>query len=177
MTFMRPMITKYLSVLICTSLFCSCGQNSTTSRVLVKDTSVYFAYAPDYTSGFHQGNPRDLKTVLDFWRAFEHGNLLDRRNDFCDSIMISLPGNTWKGNRDSVLNAFKAYRDQFTDLQWFVDSWFPAISNDHNEDWVFLWGHIDLSNTKGERFSAKLHQAWSFSKNGKIRSLEQYTIQ
>lgn len=150
-----------------------CSGKPKPPQLISSDTAVYFPYAPTY-SRLEQGKPELAKKVMDVWRAFETGNLSTTANNFAAHVTLVFPGRILDGSRDSVLQLYQQWRDEYSGVQTYVDSWMPAYATDKNEDLVFMWGRQTKLAKNGRKEFVVLHEMWRFDKQGKITKMEQY---
>lgn len=139
-----------------------------------KDSALYYPYAPAYTSGFDKGKDIYGKTVLDFWREWETGDVMKTRSFFADSIRFILADDIFRGASEEVLKKFKARRARYSDVQFHIDYWMPLKATDTGQDMVFVWGRQDCTKLNGEREYMVLHQIWLFNRFGKITEMKHY---
>jgi hypothetical protein len=160
--------------LICLFIISACSNNKTKPIVAEKDTVVYYPYAPVYSTEFEKGKSEFARNVLRVWRQYENGNVLNERASFADSIRLILWDDILTGKRDSVLTLLKKRRDNYSDMQCFVNSWMPVHVKDEDDDVVFVWGLQDGTKNNGDRDYSMIHEVWRLDKKGKIKELEQY---
>ncbi len=53
----------------------------------------------------------------------------------------------------------------------------PLRSTDKNEDLVAIWGTETATDSQGRTHTNAIHELWSFDKDGKVKSIRQYTAQ
>jgi len=160
------------------AILISACNNSVTNTPQTKsetsDSGIYFAYSPIYSNGYRPGNYQLVKTVTDFWRAFENGDVRTTGKSFADDITFVYPDKVISGKRDTVLSQVKQIRDSYSAVQSFVYSWMPAKAKDHDEDWVFIWGRQEYTDKDLQLKSIEVHEIWQFNKEGKIIFVQQY---
>lgn len=164
---------RNLSILIVCVFVLSCNQHSAISDSPSRD-SVYFPFAPIYSNAFEKGNDSLAFKVLSVWRAFENGDVRKMGAVCSDSLRIILPEQIFTGEKDSVLEAFDAYRKTFGTMQCFIYSWMPVHVRDQNDDLVFVWGLYDGTKPNGDRDYSLVHETWRFDQQGRIREMEQF---
>jgi hypothetical protein len=158
-------------------VFCiaSCSGRQNAHPVEEQKDSILYPYAPIYTDQFEKGKNTNSLHVLEIWKEFESGDVRHLARYFSDSITLVFPDAFLKGDRDTVLGSFQKRRNQFEDVQCYVDSWIPVHVPDRNEDLVFLWGRQDGSSTGKKRVYRIVHEIWRFDTSGKIKRMEQYS--
>lgn len=136
--------------------------------------TVYYPYAPVYSNDYAQGSAVLAKKVVDFWKAYESGDVTHTAGNFADSVTFILPDVSWRGSRDSVLALMKKRRQRYSDMQCYLDSWIPLHEKNHGDDLVVLWGRQDGTTPKGARDYMVLHETWYFDRKGRIQTMIQY---
>lgn len=136
-------------------------------------TGAAMPYTAGYSSQFAIGNPEHARMVLTLWKDWDE-NMLDRNMAMmADTItMETADGQVIRG-RDSVMNAFKQVRGQFTTVKSTVDAYMPVRSTDRNEDWVLIWGREEDTNASGTTTKI-IHEIWRINRDGKIDYMSQY---
>lgn len=133
-----------------------------------------FPYTAEYSSKFTLGNQEHARMVLSLWKDYDN-NTLDRSAAMlADTVMMQAPNGKVIRGKDSVLNAVKEMRGQFTNVKSTVDAWVPMHSTDRNEDWVLIWGSENDSNASGSTTTG-IHEIWRVNRDGKIDFIRQYT--
>ena len=139
------------------------------------EDSILYPYSPVYTDTFQKGKALNSCKVLEIWKEFESGDVRHRAGYFSDTITLVFPDQFLRGAKDTVLGSFQKRRNQFENVQCYIDSWIPVYVPDRNEDLVFLWGRQDGSYTGKKRVYRILHEIWRFDTSGKIKRMEQYS--
>jgi hypothetical protein len=169
---------RYLPILAFAILICACNNsvpNIPQSTDNTSDSGIYFAYSPLYTNGYKPGNYKLVKTVTDFWRQFENGDVRTMAKSFADDdITFVYLDKVISGKKDTVLSQLKQIRDSYPAVQSFVYSWMPAKARDHDEDWVFIWGKQEYTDKDGHMNPIEVNEIWQFDKEGKVIFVRQY---
>lgn len=148
-------------------------QTDTTTTMQGGGGGAAMPYAAAYSSQFTMGNPEHARMVLQVWRDYEDNRLDQSAALLADSITFeSADGQVIRG-RDSVLNAFKQMRGQFTNVKQTVDVYMPIHSTDRNEDWVLIWGREEDTHANGTTTN-NIHEIWRINRDGKIDYMSQY---
>jgi len=140
----------------------------------LRDTSVYYPFAPTYSNEFERGNSVYALKAIKFWRQFERGALDTVSADFADSIRIILPDLVLTGSKESVLQKVQQRRRGYDNMQSFIQSWLPVRVRDKGEDLVWVWGIYDGTRINGDRDYKMVHEIWRFNSEGRIREMEQF---
>jgi hypothetical protein len=132
-------------------------------------------YTASYSSQFTIGNAAYARQVLNLWKDYDN-NMLDRSAAmFADTVsFVGDDGMSIRG-KDSVMNAIKQLRSQFTTVKSSVDAYMPLRSTDRNEDWVAIWGREEDTNASGTTTTMIIHEIWRFNRDGKIDFVRQFT--
>jgi hypothetical protein len=152
----------------------SCNNNRPDTKSNTLQDTVFYPYSPIYTDSFERGNPIHARKVLEIWKQFESGDVRHLASYFTDTITLVFPDKFIMGERDSLLRYFQKRRNEFEDVQCYIDAWLPLKVAERNEDVVFLWGRQDESSTGKKRVYRVLHEIWRFDPSGKIKRMEQY---
>lgn len=164
---------KYLLLILFPMLGCR-NHNGTSKTVSQGDSILYYPYAPVFASGFDKGRAAYALRVLQLWKELENGDLRHRITEFSDSLRFILPEKILEGKKEDVLAQFQKRRQQFAQVQYYVDAWLPVKAEGSGEQLVYLWGRQDCTRSPGKREYFVLHEIWRFSPEGKIRELRQY---
>src|ERR1700738_3533004 len=98
---------------------------------------VTYAYPIMYSAKFENGDPKNGKTILDLWKAWDDGKIGVAQNLFADSVNLYFwDGTNVKGPRDSVLAIAQKVRDNLASAKSTVYAVHSLKSTDKNEDWV-----------------------------------------
>lgn len=139
-----------------------------------KTKNVYYPYSPYQTSNFEIGQPQHVKTVLDFWRAFDRGHLLYLKESFAPQVTIMLPDQYMQGIRDTVLTQWQKKREGYTTVQTMVDSWVPVQATDTKENFILVWARREMSLPDGKILHRTIHEKWRINQFGKIDFMQHY---
>src|SRR5689334_9616423 len=102
--FVSVMITPFISI-----IFLCCTNSRADQKLLFKaktDTAVYFPYSAKSSAGFNEGKPFELKMVLNIWRQYETGDVMNMSSYFADTVQMIFPDREIKGHKDTVLKKF-----------------------------------------------------------------------
>jgi hypothetical protein len=176
-------------ILIVTSMafFAACNNSSDKAKVesMKSDTTASTAtttmpdinspYAVTYSSKFEMGDPKNAETVLNIWKDWDNGNLMNSKNSFADTVELHFSdGSMVRAARDSALAMGQADRDRYASSVSTVDVITSLKSTDKNENWAIIWGEERLTDKKGKKDSSALHEAWRLNKDGKADRVFQF---
>jgi hypothetical protein len=176
-------------ILIVTSMafFAACNNSSDKAKVesMKSDTTASTAtttmpdinspYAVTYSSKFEMGDPKNAETVLNIWKDWDNGNLMNSKNSFADTVELHFSdGSMVRAARDSALAMGQADRDRYASSVSTVDVITSLKSTDKNENWALIWGEERLTDKKGKKDSSALHAAWRLNKDGKADRVFQF---
>ncbi|MDX2049357.1 MAG: hypothetical protein SFU87_21405 [Chitinophagaceae bacterium] len=139
------------------------------------EPAIVYPYTAGYSSDFKLGDPQHAKMLLDAWKHWDEGKVMNMRSFFADSVeMIWADGTHFKKNTaDSLLRFANGYRSTLKAVTSKVHGWIPLHSNDKNEDWVMIWGTEIRTSMKNKVDSSDLHEIWRVT-NGKFDLVFQY---
>jgi hypothetical protein len=164
-----------LSFIFSILLFISCrNQASSGSKNDGKDSQVYYPYSPVVGNSYEKGKEQHALAVLEFWRAYETGDVSKTSVNFDDTIVFNLPGRVLRGQKDEILKQVKKMRESYQDMQCYVDSWMPVQIKESGQYLVYLWGRQDGTTSNGKRDYLVLHEIWRFDNKNRIIKMEQY---
>ncbi len=159
-----------------TALAClqACTSGPSPAPVVKGDSTVLYPFAAIYTESYGKGKTAQAKAVLQFWKVWEHGDVRKLQEEFADTVFLALPEEVYSGTKKGALELLHQRRQQYADVQLFVDSWLPARAEDPGDDLVFLWGRQDGTKPNGQRDYRVIHEIWKFDRRGRIESIIQY---
>ncbi|MBD0332341.1 MAG: hypothetical protein ICV66_06775 [Chitinophagaceae bacterium] len=112
---------KFISLAILLLAFSYCNaqstktsNNKTQEKKDLGQKDVDYPYPMAYSAKFKFIDPEKGKMVLSFCKNFENNTVDNSKSIFADKVTIDMPKLKLKANRDSVLSAFKSYRNSFT---------------------------------------------------------------
>ena len=112
--------------------------------------------------------------VLNFCKDFENSSVENSKSIFAERVTIIMPKLKIKANRDSVLSAFKLYRQSFVSLKTELDVVMSVKSTDKGDDWVLIWVIDEYTDKDNVKHKVKCQQVWGLNKEGKINFMEQF---
>jgi len=120
------------------------------------------------------GNQAYTQKVLWAWKYYDD-NTLDKAADlFADDAFATLPDGTVIKGKDSLMKAFKDYRNSFTSAASKVDACVTLKSPDvPDRDVVTIWGVETDTNKDGTVSKTHLNEVWFFNKEGKVVEFHQ----
>jgi len=176
-------------ILIVTSMafFAACNNSTDKAKVesMKSDTTASTAtttmpdinspYAVTYSSKFEIGDPKNAETVLNLWKDWDNGNLMNSKNAFADTVSFHFSdGSMMHASRDSALAMAQKDRDGYASSVSTVDVVMSAKSTDKGDNWALIWGEERLTDKKGRKDSSALHEAWRLNKDGKVDVVYQF---
>jgi hypothetical protein len=179
---------KKIFIIASMALFASCNSSSdkakvdsmkadstTTAATTTTMPDINSPYAVTYSSKFEIGDPKNAETVLNIWKDWDGGNLLNSKNNFADTIQLYFSdGNMVRGARDSILALGQKDRDQYASSVSTIDAVMSVKSTDKNENWALVWGRERLTDKKGKVDSSELQETWRLNKDGKADLVYQF---
>jgi hypothetical protein len=159
-------------ILILLFLVTGCGNQKKKEKESA--SKIYFPYEARYSEGFELGEKELVKKVQEVWRAYDRGNLSSIKDHLADHLSMSYPGLELKGTRDSVINSLQKERDQYSNIQTWVESWQPVYSKNRKENWVMIWGRQFKTKRNRVYTDNLIHEMWKFNKEGKADSMLRY---
>ncbi|HEX5668565.1 MAG TPA: hypothetical protein VFX73_07150, partial [Chitinophagaceae bacterium] len=123
-----------------------------------------------YSSDWEMGDPQQAEAVIALWKHFDNNTLDSVRSLLADSLYMEGPAWAMKLQSDSALAGAKADRAQFSSLKTEIDAIIPLKAKDHPEETVVtIWGE-EIGIMGGKEIKRKIHEVWSFNKDGKVSS-------
>lgn len=172
---------KFFSLVIMLLAFGYCNAQSTrTSENKAQEEKdlgqkdVSYSYPVAYSAKFKFIDPEKGKMVLSFCKNFENNTVDSSKSIFADKVTIDMPKLKLKANRDSILSAFKSYRNAFTSFKTELDVVMSVKSTDKDDDWVLIWAIDEYTDKDNVRHRVKYQQVWLVNKEGKISFMEQF---
>jgi hypothetical protein len=135
---------------------------------------VDYPYPMTYSAKFKFVDPQKGKMVLDFSKNFESNTIENSKSIFADNVTIDMPKLKLKADRDSVLSAFKSYRNSFNSFKTELDVVMSVKSTDKGDDWVLVWAVDEYTDKDNVKHRIKYQQVWLLNKEGKISFMEQF---
>jgi hypothetical protein len=127
-----------------------------------------------YSSDWEMGDPRQGEAVIALWKHFDNNTLDSVRSLFADSLYMEGPAWAMKLQSDSALAGAKADRAQYSALKTEIDALIPLKAKDHPEETIVtIWGE-EIGTMGGKEIKRKIHEVWSFNKDGKVSSMLRY---
>jgi hypothetical protein len=108
-------------------------------------------YALTYSSKFEIGDPKNAETVLNLWKDWDNGNLMNGKNSFADTVTFHFSdGSMMRAARDSAVATGQKMRDNLASSTATVDAVMSVRSTDKNENWALIWAKEVNTNKKGK---------------------------
>ena len=173
---------KLLFILLISILYVACTGGQSSDKNVTDSTSsvaagpsVTMPYTAGYSSSFTIGKQRDVLTVLNWYKAWETGDMTALASAFADSLTMHFSdGSSMDGKTDSLMVMAKKFRDSLSSVKINVDAWIPVHSTDKNEDWVLVWyKEVDVFKN-GKKDSVYYEDDNLIDKNGKIRLVDSH---
>jgi ketosteroid isomerase-like protein len=127
-----------------------------------------YSYPVKYTE-WEIGNSENIKTVLDFYTAWDHKDITKVAGLFADTVRLRIPT-----ERNEILVANNVINEKLIANRGMYDSTsnniLSAVSlhdRESNEDWVMITTYNKWVEKDGKRDSVLYHDDWRL-KNGKI---------
>lgn len=167
---------KVLAIFLLPLCLVACSGGSTDSTAAAAKDSVTAAPAPavtlpytaDYSSSFVPGNPTDVATVLENYKAWETNDMKAMRATIGDSVTMYFPsGFIFKGTGDSLVKTAAKYRDSLSKVVLTFYAWTSNHSTDKNEDWVNVW-YKEVDTYKTGKIDSTDYEDDNRLKDGKI---------
>jgi hypothetical protein len=172
---------KVILVLIVTSIFTSCSENkSSESNTVASGTDSLsaaaaenmaktgFAYPVKYLE-WEIGKAEHIKTVLDFYKAWDNKEAGKVAGLFADTLRLRIP--TEKQEivlpNSQINNALAENRGMYDSTSNNIISAISLHDRERNEDWVMITTYNKWVEVDGKRDSLLYHDEWRI-KNGKI---------
>jgi hypothetical protein len=130
---------------------------------------------PVVFSKFQIGDANQAKMLLEIWKDWDNGNLMNHKDYFADSLaMFIADGPPMMGKRDSVLASAQNYRNTYTTVQSSIDAIVPLHSVDSSQNFVAVWGLERHTDKNGKMDSVYLQEVWRLNKDNKFDLMYQY---
>ena len=144
-----------------------------TAETTTKATHEY-SVKSRYSSDWEIGDPQQGEAVIALWKHFDNNTLDSVRSMFADSVYMEGPAFAMKFHSDTALAGAKADRAQYSALKTEIDDIIPLKAKDHPEETVVtIWGE-EIGTIGGKEIKRKIHEVWSFNKDGKVSSMLRY---
>lgn len=134
-------------------------------------------YKAEYSSKFTMGTPAHAVKILELWKDYDENQFPRHAHYYTDDFMATLSDGQVVRGRDSAMMMVTQYRSGLTNVKSTVDAIVPLRSTDRNEDWVAIWGTETATDNQGKTHTTAIHEVWSFDKDGKVKTIRQYTAQ
>jgi len=155
----------------------SAGADTTASTAAATTAmpAINSPYAVTYSSKFEIGDPKNAETVLNLWKDWDNGNLMNGKNSFADSVQFYFSdGSMMHASRDSVVTMGQKMRDNLTSSVSTIDAVMSVKSTDKNENWALVWGQERVTDKKGKKDSSAIQETWRLNKDGKVDLVYQF---
>ena len=105
-----------------------------------------------YSADWKIGNPKDVVTVLNVYKAIEENRIDDLSNYLADSVR-SINYNAVERNmsKADAIKMVKEFRTGFVSVNESFIAYMPLHSVDKNEDWVATWMKEVTTDKKGKK--------------------------
>lgn len=154
-------VTAFLSA-------CNNEKKSETATASVKELAkISLPYEIEYKD-MKNGDPNNVKIVLDFFKTWDENRLIEGRPFLNDSVAVNfIDGSKFEGLADSLLSIGNQIRASFSAVSTTVDAAMSVHSDSKKEDWVLIWNRTYNTDQNGKVDSMSQHSFWQI-KNGKI---------
>ncbi|MFL5808056.1 MAG: hypothetical protein ACJ749_00965 [Flavisolibacter sp.] len=167
------------------AFFAACNNSGDKAKVesmsAAKDSStttmaeINSPYPVGDSSKFEMGNPKNAETILNLWKDWDNGNLMNSKDRFADSVTLHFAnGATISTSRDSALAMAQAERNKLASSVSTVDAVTSLKSSDKGENWALIWGKEVDTDKKGKVDSSYLQETWRLNKDGKADLVYQF---
>jgi len=174
---------KYLlSVITVVFIFYSCGNNTSSVTANVATTKDTVKRADEkvdsltskYIQKFEIGDAVYAQKVFDFYKNYDANTLEQAKEDFADTVVLSLAdGSSLDFTRDSLLKFLKNERGAFQSSIHITDAFVALKNTNDSGTWVSIWERkVDMLNNKKK--ISLLNENWKFNEAGKMVFLRQY---
>lgn len=126
---------------------------------------------------FAIGNPAHATKIQELWQDYDDNAFPRHAHYYSDDFMATLSDGQVIRGRDSAMMMVTQYRSGLTNVKSTIDAVVPLKRTDKNEDLVAIWGTETATDNQGRTFTTAIHELWSFDKDGKVKSIRQYTAQ
>lgn len=133
-----------------------------------------FPYVADYSSKFSLGDETYSAIVVNLWKDFEDNDFERNKNLFAENVVMELSEGGNIQGRDNLVISAKEFRGNLMNFKTKISSWVSLKSEDHNENWVAVWGEDSYSDKDGNMIVSPIHELWRFNKEGKVDYVKQY---
>ncbi|HXL55976.1 MAG TPA: nuclear transport factor 2 family protein [Chitinophagaceae bacterium] len=168
---------KLLFIIVVSMIYATCTNKSATTNEsgTAASTSDSFPFKASYSSNFTPVKASTIKDVLDWYKAWETGDMNALKNHFADSVTMNFPdGGKFSGTRDSLMYYASRFRDSLSKVEFDFVAWVGNHSVDKNEDWLNVWyKEIDTYKT-GKIDSAYYQDDNRLSKDGKVDFIDSH---
>lgn len=176
---------KRISVIAFVAFVVSCNNGVDKAKVdsMSTDTTTTAApmadinspYPVDYSSKFEMGDPKNAETILNIWKDWDNGNLMNSKDRFADTVTLHFSnGAMIRTTRDSALQMGQEERNKLASVVSRVDAVTALRSTDKNENWALIWGMETNTDKSGKVDSSYLQETWRLNKDGKADLVFQF---
>jgi len=166
----------FIALLACTILSCNTATkedtkvNNDSTPVEAAKPVVTFPYSATYSSDWSIGNPENVKTVLELYKAFEENRIDEFDKYLADTVVSqSYDAKHEVFSKADVIKELKEFRNTFQSVSEEFVAFVPLHSNDKDEDWVGTWMKEKVVRKNGTKDSTYYMETWRF-KNNKLTS-------
>jgi hypothetical protein len=140
------------------------------------DTSkpVYYPYRARMAISPSPQNSAYTLKVLQYWKAYESGEVLSMEPIFADSVTLVYGEKLVTGDKATVVKYLQQQRSALGATQCYIDFWNNVYSEDRNEPWVMLWAQVVAGSKNALGPAHAVQQVWKFNPEGKVYYLHQY---
>lgn len=156
----------YLFASVC--FLASCNNEKTADNTTSAKVKTSYSYPIRY-SDWEIGNSENIKTVLDFYTAWDSKDVSKIASLFADTVRMRLPSErneVWAPNSE-INEKLVANRGMYDSTSNNILSAVSLHDRESNEDWVMITTYSKWVEKDGKRDSVLYHDDWRV-KNGKI---------
>lgn len=172
---------QVLFIVIVSVLYAECTSTTTSNEtassaaVSSPESGISLPYAANYSSKFIPGKDSHVLAVLNWYKAWETGDMDAFAKSVADSITIYFSdGGVFRNTRDSARYYASKYRDSLANIKYEFHAWLASHSVDKDEDWVNVWYKEIDTYKNGKVDSAEYEEANMIDKNGKVSLVYSY---
>ena len=159
----------YLFAGVC--MFSSCNEKKAEDTAVATKVQPVYAYPVRYTD-WEIGNPDNIKTVIDFYYAWDHKDANKVAGLFADTVRLRIPTDREEIEvpNNQVNAKLAANRGMYDSTSNDIISAVSLHDKQSNEDWVMITTYNKWVNKDGKRDSVLYSDSWQM-KGGKIAFL------
>jgi len=173
---------RKILILVSLATFTACNSGSDSAKVETtaatdssKTDNLTYPYTANYSSKFEIGDPNNALTVLELYKDWDNNTFDNSKNRFADSVLLAFSdGSVLFGNRDSVFNAAKQFRNTMGTVKSVPVAWTALKSTDKGDNWVLVWFTEHRTAANGKMDSTYYQETWRLNKDGKVDRFYQY---